>query len=403
MQQSTGPAVVVLLLLAHETEVRVRRFFIACLLILFVSVHLVSAAAMAPQAARKIDPRLVIVHKDPARFARSMGKTINIQGPSLDEMLLPVLIKTTASRSRIEQAGAIVGSRHGDIVAARIPLDKLEQLALLADVEAIEASYKLHNVMDVSVPECGGTSVHNGSPSYHGDGVVVGLLDTGIDPYHADFLDQSGNARVQFIWDQLSQSGPAPSGYSYGREWTKAQIDAGQCTMNDPGAHGSHCAGTTSGDGSGSTAGYVGMAPRSDIIMVANRSDDMFYYGYAPPWYGSPSTVGSMDGLAFIHSKSQQLGEPLIVSWSQGVTMGPHDGSTLFEQGVDNFITTNDVAVVIAAGNDQQQDWHARGTVSTSSPLQISMTTGIFGQDPPTGNVKFEIWYKQGDLLNLER
>lgn len=378
-----------------------RRVSLLVVLALIVSANTVAAAAMSPEAARKVDPKLLLLHKDPAVFAK--GFTNAALGAAADpkETVVPVVLKTTASRRSLEALGATIGSVHGDIVTARIPLEKLEALALLQDVEAIEASYRLYNCLDVSVPECGGTRVRT-ELGYTGNGVIVGLLDTGIDPYHPDFLDANNKTRVQFIWDQWSQTGPAPSGYTYGREWTKQQIDAGQCTMTDEGAHGSHCAGTAAGDGSASTAGYIGMATKADIIMVANASEDMFTYGFAPPWYPSPSTVGSLDGLAYLYQKKTQLNKPMVISWSQGVIMGPHDGSTLFEQGVDNFISQRNIAVCIAAGNDQERGWHARSQVSTGSARTVSFTTGTPGQDQLSGDVKFEIWYKLGDKLNLE-
>jgi minor extracellular serine protease Vpr len=380
-----------------------------CLLAVAVLVECVLATAVTPLTATldplvaaKMDPRLALICCDPARAAKSFNPTITSQDLADPDLLVPVIVKTTASRTRLEHVGAIIGSQHGDIVTARVPLEKLEELALLQDVEAIEASYRLYNLLDVSLPECGGTAVHNGSPPYYGSGVTVGLLDTGIDPYHPDFLNPSGQTRVQYIWDQWSQTGPAPSGYSYGREWTKAQIDVGQCTMTDEGYHGSHCAGIAAGDGSASAAGYIGMAPLADIIMVSNLAEDIFTYGYAPPWYQNPSTMGSLDGLSYIRAKSNQLGNPLVVSWSQGVTMGPHDGSTLFEQGVDNFASQYDVPIVIAAGNDQQSGWHAEGTTSSANPLTATFTTGISGQSQPTGLVKFEVWYELGDLMNVQ-
>jgi minor extracellular serine protease Vpr len=371
--------------------------------LLLVGVFAVSAAAweMAPQAAAKVDPRLLLLYKDPARVAYGLGKTITIQGPSIDQAVVPVVAKTTATDIALERCGALVGTRLGDIVTLRIPVDRLEELATLSEVEAIEASYKMYNLLDVSVPECGGHDVHTGSPPYFGTGVIVGLLDSGIDPYHGDFGDNFGNPRTIWIWDQWDQNGPPPGGYTYGREWTKSQIAAGQCTMNDPGAHGTHCSGIAAGDGAASNSGYMGMAPDAKIMMVANLADDIFTYGYAPPWYSQPYTYGSLDGLAWLQSKAQSEGMPMVVSWSQGVTMGPHDGSTLFETGVNNFIQQYDVPVVIAAGNEGYSDLHAQGTVTTGTPLVISFSTGQAG-DPLNGDVPFEMWYKAGDQMAIE-
>ncbi len=372
--------------------------------LLLVGVLAVSGLAweMAPHAAAKVDPRLVLLYKDPADLAYGLGKSINIQGPSIDQAVVSVLVKTAATDAELEQCGAEVSTRLGHIVTARIPVDRLEELASIPHVVAIEASYKLFDVLDVSVPECGGADVHTGSPAYTGAGVMVGLLDTGIDPTHPDFLDATGKTRVLYIWNQWDGAGPPPSGYTYGREWTKAQIDAGQCTMNDPGAHGSHCAGIAAGDGSSSASGYVGMAPDANLVVVSNYIEDLLTYGYAPPWYATSSTFGSLDGLAYMQDRAQSEGMPLVVSWSQGAGMGPHDGSTLLEQAVDEFIATNDVPVVIAAGNEQLSDRHARGSVTTATPLVITFNTGTAGVHTPNADVFFELWYSYGDRMTVQ-
>ncbi len=378
-----------------------RRSLSAVLLVLSVFAVCAAAWEMAPQAAAKVDPRLLLLYKDQSRLAYGLGKTITIQGPSVDQAVVPVIVKTVASDARLERCGAVVGTRLGDVVTLRIPVDRLEELASLPEVEAVEASYKMQNLLDVSVPECGGHDVHTGSPPYFGTGVIVGLLDTGIDPYHGNFQDNYGNPRTIWIWDQWDQNGPPPSGYTYGREWTKSQIAAHQCTMNDPGAHGTHCAGIAAGDGAASASGYMGMAPDAKIMMVANLSDDIFTYGYAPPWYSQPYTYGALDGLAWLRSKAQSEGMPMVVSWSQGVTMGPHDGSTLFEQGVDNFIQQYDVPVVIAAGNEGYSNLHAQATISAGSSVEISFSTGSAG-DPLNGDVPFELWYSLGNQMYIE-
>lgn len=371
-------------------------------LVLLLCVQIAIAAAFSPEAVRKVDPKILFLLKDPAQFAK--GFTNAALGAPVDEgTVVPLVVKTTAPKSRIEALGGVVGSIHGDIMTVRLPLGRVEALASLPEVEAIEASYRLYECLDVSVPECGGTRVRQ-QLGYTGRGVIVGVLDTGIDPTHPDFLDATNKTRVQFIWDQWSQAGPPPSGFTYGREWTKQQIDAGQCTMTDEGAHGSHCAGIAAGDGSASTSGYIGMAPNADIVVVANLAQDMFTYGYAPPWSNTPSTVGCLDGLAYLYQKKVQLNKPMVINWSQGVAMGPHDGTTLFEQGVDNFISQRNIPVCIAAGNEQQRGWHARVQVPAqgNQGREIPFTTGTPGQDQLSGSVTFEVWYAYGDRMNLE-
>lgn len=375
-------------------EVAVRKKALCILLGLCVLSIGASARGMTSTAMAKLDPRLTRLYTDPGISARPLGETITILGTSLDDAVVPVLIKTIASRSELEAAGAIVGSRHGDIVTARVPLEKLEELALLPSVESVEASYRLYAVLDVSTVECGGAAVHAGSPPYTGNGIIVGLLDSGIDPINDDFEDAPNDSRVLYIWDQFG-AGPAPSGYSYGTEWTKAQIDAGSCTMTDPNAHGSHCAGIAAGDGSSSASGYIGMAPDANIIMVANRSDDMFNYGGREGYVAT--TAYSLDGLNYMSGKATSESMPLVVSWSQSVCMGPHDGSTLFEQGVDNFISSTNVPVVVAAGNNQEADLHASGTVTTGSPVTVTFNVGSSYTSVP-----FEVWYAFGDLMTLE-
>ncbi|MBN1425071.1 S8 family serine peptidase [Candidatus Fermentibacteria bacterium] len=369
------------------------RLFFVCLVLPMCVTSAVSAPLSA-EAMRKLDPRLVLLAHDPVGQTPLLGSSIAIHGTGAHDVVVPLVVKTNASRAALESVGAAVGTRLGDIVTLRLSLDRLEDLALLPQVEAVEASYWLDNALDVSTVECGGAAVHGGSPPYTGAGVIVGLLDSGIDPVHDDFEVAPNNSRVLSIWDQYG-SGSPPSGYTYGTEWTKAQIDAGACTMTDPGAHGSHCAGIAAGDGSSSASGYVGMAPDANIIMVANRSDDMFNYGGREGW--TATTAYSLDGLNYLHGKATSLAMPLVVSWSQSVTMGPHDGTTLFEQGVDNFVSATDVAVVVAAGNWQTSNLHGSGTVGVGTPVTVS-----FNVSSANASLPFEIWYALGDQFTFE-
>ena len=87
--------------------------------------------------------------------------------------------------------------------------------------------------MDVSVPEIGADKVWqtmqdaNGN-SVNGTGVVVGVIDTGIDYHHRDFFFPNGTTKILSIWDQSVEGNP-PQGFDYGNECTRLEIQISTC------------------------------------------------------------------------------------------------------------------------------------------------------------------------------
>ncbi len=147
---------------------------------------------------------------------------------------------------------------------------------------------------------------------FTGQGVVVGMIDTGIDWSHADFSDPvNGGTRIQYIWDTYNtNTGRTPadliggdlSGLDWGTLWTKAEIDAGTCSSIDTNGHGTHTSGTAAGNG-GATGNYTGMAPNADIIMVRGLTND---------------------GILFIYEMAKRLGKPCAVNMSYGPSYPVH-------------------------------------------------------------------------------
>ena len=91
--------------------------------------------------------------------------------------------------------------------------------------------------------------------AYRGRGVVVGIVDSGIDIFHPDFRDpaDSTSSRILAIWDQLDDSGPAPIGYPYGTLYTRENIERalrGEAAfaVTDEIGHGTHIAATAAGN-----------------------------------------------------------------------------------------------------------------------------------------------------------
>lgn len=64
-----------------------------------------------------------------------------------------------------------------------------------------------------------------------GRGILMGVVDSGVDYRHPDFRNEDGTTRILSLWDQSgiadeAQSRRPPQGYSLGVEYTKEMIDS---------------------------------------------------------------------------------------------------------------------------------------------------------------------------------
>ena len=57
--------------------------------------------------------------------------------------------------------------------------------------------------------------------SLTGNGILIGLIDTGIRYTFPDFLKEDGTTKPHSVWDQTQQSGQTPIGLPYGTVFSK--------------------------------------------------------------------------------------------------------------------------------------------------------------------------------------
>jgi subtilisin family serine protease len=249
------------------------------------------------------------------------------------------IIKVSGDPMSIESSGARVRSVIGDIVTADIPVNSLKRLAGLQNIVYIQAAREVQPaLLDASVPDTGADQVWQSAPGYTGKGVIVGVIDAGIDWRHPDFKGKDGTTRILYIWDQIVQTpgqSPPYGGLRYGTEWTKAEIDSGQCREMDVTSHGTHIASTMAGDAQGRHE-FNGMAPEAYIIVVKSSFDD----------------ASIVDAANYIFLKAEELGLPAVINMSFGSHWGPHDGTSLLDQAMDEFLSSPGRAIVASAGND---------------------------------------------------
>jgi subtilisin family serine protease len=300
----------------------------------------------------------------------------------------------------LRNLGVRIGSVVGEIVTAWVTPQQLGAIRQLGGIKHIAASHvvkllqqpvRLQPHNDVSVPDTNATTLH--SSNIRGQNVIVGIIDTGIDFCHKDFRAGSGSelqSRILSIWDQTTSSGSGspPSGYSYGREWTKSQIEAALPTcpsvtsisQKDTIGHGTHVAGSSAGDGStlvGNT--YRGMAPEADIIAVK--------------CFSGCTDARIIDGANYIFSRANSLGKAAVINLSLGGHGGPHDGTGALDRALDALLGSGGRAIVAAAGNEGDVTIHAQATLSTGNSANI---TFVQPNDPSYqfyGTDIFDFWY----------
>ncbi len=274
-------------------------------------------------------------------------------------------------------ADATIQSRVGDIFSITLPIGRLTTLA--GHPALIRAEYfpaeKVETNADSAAILSNVPPVWNGdSPltrAYTGKGVVVGIIDSGMDYEHPAFrwaTDQN-RSRILRYWDQTSFKGVPPLGYMGGSEWTLDMIEA-ELSDNPPNfidsqddiAHGTHVGAIA--------AGNMGMATQADIMVVGVNLQA------AAPINDIYSSI--LDGASYIYREAKAEGRPCVINASLGIPVLPTDGSTLLEQGIKNLVEGNDGrAFVAACGNSGQNTNHWGGFPLTSSEQWVYLSADI--------------------------
>jgi hypothetical protein len=267
------------------------------------------------------------------------------------------------TRAELEAAGIRVQSQIGNVFTARVRPGEIGALRGFAGIRHAQLAHYCEPLLDVSAVDVRADLEHaaSGSPPVYGGraglGILIGDVDSGIDFTRGDFMDGTGKTRILYIWDQTDLVGPNPSGFGYGTEWTKSQIDntPGSVRQQDLDGHGTNVAGVLVGNGSMTGCSqpayrYVGMAPLASFIEVNTDFND----------------ASIIDGVNYIFQKATALGMDCVVNLSLGSQFGPHDGSNLFSSSL-SALTGPGRILVCSAGNANNTNQHGKLTTTSTT------------------------------------
>jgi minor extracellular serine protease Vpr len=334
---------------------------------------------------------------------------------------------------QIANLGGSVFERYQDAyngLAVRIPLTNVAALSDLSDVASVQADRTVTLDNLAGVPFIGGDQAW-GNTGMTGNGIKIGIIDTGIDYDHANFGGSGNPEDFKNNNSTIIEPGSFPTAKVVGgTDFVGDDFNSGSSDLAkhiphpDPDpldcfGHGSHVAGTAAGfgvlsDGSTYTGAYDASTLSSNTFRIGP--------GVAPKAslyaYRVFGCAGSTTDAIVVAALNRALEDGVdVVNMSLGSPFGREDAA---DSEASNTLSENGVVVVASAGNSGPNGYitgspavagralsvaaldassptfpGANISLSTGSTIQAQLSNGPFQTDPgasvPSGPLTVEV------------
>ena len=313
-----------------------------------------------------------------------------------------LIVKYSGSLESVRRIASSVTELMNGYAVIVIREDRIDELAGLPEVDFIEKPKSLYFQADVGRQVSCIDTVQRAPYDLSGRGILVGIVDSGIDYENPDFRNEDGSTRIVSLWDQ-SMPGNPPAGYAAGSEFTREDINAalekstsggfpglstGAVLSRDMCGHGTAVAGIAVGNGRGSEGRmYRGAAPEAELIIVKMGT---------PRPEGFPRTTELMMGVDYVIRKALELRKPVAVNISFGNTYGSHDGTSLVERFLNDISDTWKNVICIGSGNEGTTAGHAAGRAGDEE--EVIQELAVQEREPA---LNVQIWKSYVDEMDI--
>ncbi len=313
-----------------------------------------------------------------------------------------LIVKFNSSLQRVaDELGFLFVELLGRYAIITIDQDKIDRLVQYSEIEFVEKPKQLtFEVTDGKAASCI-SAVQVAPFNLEGEGVIIAVIDSGIDYAHPDFRKADGKTRIIGIWDQtIPATGDRrpPEGYVEGTFYSEADINAALAINNmsermrlvpstDLSGHGTHVTGIAAGTGNLTDGRYRGVAPKSDILVVKLGN---------PVSRSFPKTSQLMTGVDFAVKTALTRNQPLAINISFGNNYGSHDGNAIVETYLNtaaNYWKTN---IIVGTGNEGSSRTHTSGILGSNENAVIEL---VIGEGETSINV--QLWKNYFDEFDI--
>ena len=287
----------------------------------------------------------------------------------------------------------------GGYAIVALPESMLEQYSQRPQIEFIEKPTRLYFEDLFSKEASCITQVQRDEPGnlrLTGRGVLIGIVDSGVDYRHPAFLTADGKSRILRLWDQSIPGNP-PEGYVTGTEYTNVEINEALSLSvqegrrlvpsEDVSGHGTAVLGVAAGSDFSRGAVNRGVAYESDLLVVKMG---------IPRQDSFPRTTELMQGVDYLVRQAIRLGRSIAINLSFGNNYGSHRGDSLLETYLDNVSGMGKNVICVGMGNNGNDALHTGGMLSPGEIQEIELGVGAF---EPTLNV--QLWKNYEDEMEI--
>ena len=244
-------------------------------------------------------------------------------------------------------------------------------------------------------------------PGFLGQGVMVGIIDTGIDYTHPAFRYSDGSSRILSIWDQTIQSEQVPEAFPYGTLYSQEELNAAlqaedpytMVPTKDTDGHGTFLAGIMAG-GEDEANDFIGAAPQAGIAVVKLKPAKRYLRDY---YVIDASAVAFQEtdvfmAIAHLMREALRFQMPLVICLGIGNTLNSHEGTSNLSQYLNGINNLTGVCVVVAGGNELGKAHHFSGFIPERD---ASQTVELKVGEQERG-FQIEIWGGLSDIFSVE-
>lgn len=254
-----------------------------------------------------------------------------------------------------------------------------------------------------NLAETGSIRIQNPPLSLTGEGVILGIIDTGI-RYELDvFRWEDGSSRIMAIWDQTIQDGEPPEGFQYGTEYTRADInralisDAPRSIVpsTDTDGHGTQMASAAAGSVIDGGFIFRGAAPQAEIAVVKLKGAKQYLRDFYLIADGAAAYQENdiMEAVRYLERMAIVLQRPVVIVLGIGTNLGSHNGTSPLASYLNIVASRRSRAIIVCGGNEGDKEHHYEGIVPEDVEIRVAQETKgfcleLWGALPDTYSVR---------------